>query len=380
MRPPPFDTGPPPTHLPRTCRAGSFILGMAVALTLLRRVAALRDRPARRRFPDHPRWIFHPRCQRLADGKRVRLGVGAGRRLRGPVRHCAGRLLAVRVTRHDDRRARTRTAAASAGGGGLVRGARLGTTRAARWRRRPHCAVNTRNVCGATVGIGAFGRRGAARPSRSRRPRQRRARLLAQSRRRAGGSLPRRAAAVKPRLPRRRRRVRQRGDRRSRQAAAPNADSGSCVATSGVRARHSTCCRAASTGTSTTLASSHSASAVGTSVRFTATVTADGSGVPSGAVVFFDGDRAIGTAAVHGPGPSVTAVFATLDLAIGDHQITAEFHGSHGLLGSRSQASPRRSRGAELGRASRGAASFARRGRSLRSRGARPHPAYNRRT
>jgi hypothetical protein len=95
---------------------------------------------------------------------------------------------------------------------------------------------------------------------------------------------------------------------------------------------------AASTGTSTTLASSHSASAVGTSVRFTATVTADGSGVPTGAVVFFDGDRAIGTAAVHGPGPSVAAVLATLDLAIGDHQITAEFHGSRGFVGSRSQA------------------------------------------
>ena len=94
---------------------------------------------------------------------------------------------------------------------------------------------------------------------------------------------------------------------------------------------------AASTGTSTTLVSSHSASAVGTSVRFTATVTADGSGVPTGVVVFFDGDRAIGTAAVHGPGPSVTAVLATLDLAIGDHEIAAEFHGSHGFLGSRSQ-------------------------------------------
>jgi hypothetical protein len=95
---------------------------------------------------------------------------------------------------------------------------------------------------------------------------------------------------------------------------------------------------AASASTSTTLASSDSASAVGTSVRFTATVTADGSGVPTGVVVFFDGDRAIGTAAVHGPGPSVTAVLATLDLAIGDHEIAAEFHGSHGFLGSRSQA------------------------------------------
>ena len=94
---------------------------------------------------------------------------------------------------------------------------------------------------------------------------------------------------------------------------------------------------AASTGTSTTLATSHSESAVGTSVRFTATVTAAGGGVPTGVVVFFDGDRAIGTAGVHGAGPSVTAVFATLDLAIGDHQIAAEFQGSRGFLGSRSQ-------------------------------------------
>jgi hypothetical protein len=95
---------------------------------------------------------------------------------------------------------------------------------------------------------------------------------------------------------------------------------------------------AASTATSTMLVSSHAASAVGTSVRFTATVTADGSGVPTGVVIFFDGDRVIGTAGVRGPGPSVTAVLATLDLAIGDHEIAAEFHGSHGFLGSRSQA------------------------------------------
>jgi hypothetical protein len=94
---------------------------------------------------------------------------------------------------------------------------------------------------------------------------------------------------------------------------------------------------AASTGTSTSVASSHSTSTVGTSVRFTATVTADGSGVPTGVVVFFDGDRAIGTAGVHGAGPGVTAVLSTLDLGIGDHQITAEFHGVRGFLVSRSQ-------------------------------------------
>jgi hypothetical protein len=90
-------------------------------------------------------------------------------------------------------------------------------------------------------------------------------------------------------------------------------------------------------GTSTSLVSSHSTSPVGTSVRFTATVTSDGSGVPTGVVVFFDGDRAIGMAAVHGAGPSVMAVFSTLDLAIGDHQVAAEFRGSHGFQGSRSQ-------------------------------------------
>ena len=45
---------------------------------------------------------------------------------------------------------------------GLVRGARLGTACAARWRWRRHCAVNTGNVGGAAVGIRAFGRRGVA--------------------------------------------------------------------------------------------------------------------------------------------------------------------------------------------------------------------------
>ena len=73
------------------------------------------------------------------------------------------------------------------------------------------------------------------------------------------------------------------------------------------------------------------------SVRFTATVTADASSVPTGIVIFFDGDTAIGTSAVHGADVSATAVLSTLNLAIGDHEITAEFHGTHGFLGSRSQ-------------------------------------------
>jgi hypothetical protein len=32
----------------------------------------------------------------------------------------------------------------------------------------------------------------------------------------------------------------------------------------------------------------------------------------------------------------VTAVYSTLDLAIGDHQISAEFHGTSGFQNSRS--------------------------------------------
>jgi hypothetical protein len=94
---------------------------------------------------------------------------------------------------------------------------------------------------------------------------------------------------------------------------------------------------AAAVGTTIALISSHPTSAVGVSVRFTATITADGSSVPTGIVVFFDGDSAIGTSAVHGADASATAVLSTLNLAIGDHQITAEFQGTHGFLGSRSQ-------------------------------------------
>ena len=92
-----------------------------------------------------------------------------------------------------------------------------------------------------------------------------------------------------------------------------------------------------STSTSTTVSSSHATSTVGTSVRFTATVTGDGAGVPTGIVVFYDGERTIGVVPVHGAGVSVTAVLSTLDLGLGDHQIAAEFHGTHGFLNSRSE-------------------------------------------
>jgi hypothetical protein len=88
--------------------------------------------------------------------------------------------------------------------------------------------------------------------------------------------------------------------------------------------------------TTVLLATSRQSSLVGTSVRFTATVLSEGGGTPSGVVVFLDGDRALGMVPVRGGVTSATAVLSTLDLALGDHLISAEFHGSDGFLGSRS--------------------------------------------
>jgi len=92
---------------------------------------------------------------------------------------------------------------------------------------------------------------------------------------------------------------------------------------------------APSVGTRVSLSASQSTSVVGTSVRFTATVTTDGT-PPSGVVVFYDGDRPMVSLAVHGTSGTVSVSYSSLDLAIGDHQITAVFHGTHAFLGSRS--------------------------------------------
>jgi hypothetical protein len=42
------------------------------------------------------------------------------------------------------------------------------------------------------------------------------------------------------------------------------------------------------------------------------------------------------TIPVRGTSTTVTAVYSALDLAIGDHQITAAFRGTNAFLGSRS--------------------------------------------
>lgn len=85
--------------------------------------------------------------------------------------------------------------------------------------------------------------------------------------------------------------------------------------------------------TSTSLASSDNPSIVGSSVTFTATVsvTAPGAGIPTGTVVFRDGDVALGDGALDDAG---VATFSTSALITGAHAITAEYDGDSSFAGS----------------------------------------------
>jgi hypothetical protein len=78
--------------------------------------------------------------------------------------------------------------------------------------------------------------------------------------------------------------------------------------------------------TTTTLTSSANPAALGSSVTFTATVSANapGSGTPTGTVTFFDGGTPMGTSAVNASGQ---AAFSTSSLRIGNHSITATYNG-----------------------------------------------------
>jgi len=75
--------------------------------------------------------------------------------------------------------------------------------------------------------------------------------------------------------------------------------------------------------TSTVVTSSKSPTAVGSVVTFTASVSGAGA-APSGSVRFFDGTTLIGTSATNA---ASTAAFATSDLTLGAHTITAAFTG-----------------------------------------------------
>ena len=90
---------------------------------------------------------------------------------------------------------------------------------------------------------------------------------------------------------------------------------------------------AGSTGaTATVVVSSANPSAVGQAVTFSASVTASGSGTPSGTVTFEDGTSTLGTSSLSGGRASLT----TSSLAQGQHSITAVYGGDSSFTGSTS--------------------------------------------
>jgi len=82
--------------------------------------------------------------------------------------------------------------------------------------------------------------------------------------------------------------------------------------------------------TTTTLASSLNPSNVGQSVTFTASVTSQFGGTPTGKVTFYDGTTLLKTVSVNGG----VAEFGTRTLAVGSHSITATYNGSTDFTGS----------------------------------------------
>ena len=75
--------------------------------------------------------------------------------------------------------------------------------------------------------------------------------------------------------------------------------------------------------TTTTLSSSQNPSQYGQPVAFTATVTAQNGGTPTGSVTFYDGTTALGTQ----PLSNGTAQYSTSALTGGSHSITAVYLG-----------------------------------------------------
>ncbi len=92
--------------------------------------------------------------------------------------------------------------------------------------------------------------------------------------------------------------------------------------------------------TTTTVGSSPNPSALGQSVTFTATLTAQGSPAPSAGlgsvVLFYDGTTLLGQGFVTGSTTAASATFTTSTLGLGSHAITAAYPGSGQTLGSTS--------------------------------------------
>ena len=85
--------------------------------------------------------------------------------------------------------------------------------------------------------------------------------------------------------------------------------------------------------TTTTLTSSADPASVGQAVTFTATVSvsAPGTGTPSGMVTILDKGKTVATVALDATGK---AAYTTSALAQGAHQMTASYAGSAGFAGS----------------------------------------------
>ena len=88
--------------------------------------------------------------------------------------------------------------------------------------------------------------------------------------------------------------------------------------------------------TTTAVVADHNPSVYGTSVTFTATVsaTAPGAGTPSGSVTFKDGPTTLGTGTLSGG----QATYSTSALAAGVHSITAQYGSDADFNGSTSAA------------------------------------------
>ena len=84
--------------------------------------------------------------------------------------------------------------------------------------------------------------------------------------------------------------------------------------------------------TTTALSASANPSTFGASVTFTATVTAQASGSPTGTVTFSDGSTTLGQGTVN----AGTATYSTASLAPGSHSITATYSGDSNFTGSAS--------------------------------------------
>src|SRR5205807_1997910 len=83
---------------------------------------------------------------------------------------------------------------------------------------------------------------------------------------------------------------------------------------------------------STAVASSNSASIIGTAVTVTALVTSPATGTPTGTVTFQDGTSALGTGTLSGG----AATFITSGLTAGTHSITAVYSGDANFAGGTS--------------------------------------------